>query len=181
MGKVSIGLRGWRFDEVEVFAEDGTVRPLDNMPADTRDRILRLSGLMEEPCDCCYLKYGEDEVRRCRPAQVIYGEPMGEVLLCSVHEADFVYWFQEKGGRRFAGEGELKDRFHEWFADGGRAPEGFEGVEHVEQAPEAVPEAPDPTEELPGLEEELRALAPGEREALDVDLSDLDLDLDLDG
>jgi len=181
MGKVSIGLRGWRFDEDDVFAADGTVRPLDNMPEDTRQRILRLSGLMEEPCDCCYLEYGDAQVRQCRPAQVIYGEPMGEVLLCSVHETDFVHWFRAAGGRRFAGETELKDRFHEWFADGGRAPDGFEGVEHVEEDPDDAPEAPDPSEELPGLEAELRALAPGERDALDVDLSDLDLDAGPDG
>jgi hypothetical protein len=181
MGKVSIGLRGWRFDEDDVFAADGSVRPLDNMPEDTRQRILRLSGLMAEPCDCCYLEYGEAQVSQCRPAQVIYGEPMGEVLLCSVHETDFVYWFRAADGRRFAGETELKDRFHEWFADGGRAPDGFEGVEHVEKDPDDVPEAPDPTEELPGLEAELRALAPGERDALDVDLSDLDLDAEPDG
>jgi hypothetical protein len=176
MGKVYIGLRGWRFEEDEVFAADGTVRPLDNMPEDTRERVLRLSGLMGEPCDGCYLIHGQEAVDQVRPASVIYGEPGGEVLLCGKHETDFVYWFQEAGGREWAGEAELKDRFHEWFADGGRAPEDFGGVEHVEEAPDEVPEAPDPQRELPGIEEELAALNDEEREALDVDLSDLDID-----
>jgi len=175
MGKVSIGLRGWRFDEDAVFADDGTVRPLDNMPEDTRERILRLSGLMDEPCDACYLRYGEGEIEQCRPAQVIYGEPMGEALLCSVHEADFVYWFREDGGHGHAGETELRDRFHEWFADGGRAPEDYAGVEHVEADPDDVPDAPDPERELPGLQEEIEAMDDDELDALDVDLGDLDL------
>jgi hypothetical protein len=173
MGKVSIGLRGWRFDEDEVFAADGTVRPLDNMPEDTRERVLRLSGLMEEPCDACYLTY--EDVQQCRPAQVVYGEPMGEVLVCSVHEPDFVYWFREAGGRQWAGETELRDRFHEWFADGGRAPDEYDGVEHVEADPDDVPEAPDPQAELPGLQEEIDAMDDEELDALDVDLTDLDL------
>jgi hypothetical protein len=176
MGKVSIGLRGWRFDEDAVFADDGTVRPLDNMPEDTRQRVLRLSGLMGEPCDACYLVYSDEAVEQCRPAQVIYGEPGSEVLLCTVHETDFVYWFRERGGRELAGEPELPDRFHEWFADGGRAPEDYEGVEHVEQDPESVPEAPDPQRELPGLEAELAAMDDAELDALDVDLGDLEFD-----
>jgi len=175
MGKVSIGLRGWRFDEDEVFAADGTVRPLDNMPPGTRQRILRLSGLIGEPCDACYLLYGQDEIERCRPAQVIYGEPGGEVLLCNAHETDFVYWFRKAGGQAVAGETELQDRFHEWFADGGRAPEAFGGVEHVEESPEDVPEAPDPQAELPGIEAEIAAMDDEELARLDVDLSDLDI------
>ena len=174
MGKVSIGLRGWRFDEEEVFDANGRVRPLDNMEPDTRERVLRLSGLMGEPCDACYLLYADDDVERCRPAQVIYGEPGGEVLTCLRHEADFVYWFQEGGGRQFVGETELKDRFHEWFAGGGRAPEGFE-VEHVEESPDDVPEAPDPQAEIPGIEEEIAQMPDEEIDALDVDLGDLDL------
>jgi hypothetical protein len=173
MGKVSIGLRGWRFDEDEVFAADGTVRPLDNMPEDTRERVLRLSGLMEEPCDACYLVH--EDIQQCRPAQAVYGEPMGEVLLCSVHEPAFVYWFREAGGREYAGETELRDRFHEWFADGGRAPDDYAGIEHVEADPGEVPEAPDPQAELPGLQAEIDAMDDDELDALDVDLTDLDL------
>jgi len=175
MGKVSIGFRGWRFDEDEVFGSDGRVRPLDNMDPDTRARILRLSGLLGEPCDACYLKFSDDDIERCKPAQVIYGEPGGEVLLCNAHENDFVYWFQEAGGRELAGETELKDAFHEWFADGGRAPEAF-AVEHVEEDPDAVPEAPDPQSEIPGIEEEIEQMPDEEIEALDVDLNDLDFD-----
>ncbi len=175
MSKVSIGLRGWRFDEDEVFAADGTVRPLDNMPPETRQRVLRLSGLIGEPCDACYLLYGRNEVDRCRPAQVIYGEPGDEVLLCTAHEADFVYWFQAAGGRDRVGDEDFADRFHEWFVEGGRAPEAFEGVEHVEQAPDEVPEAPDPGAELPGIEEEIAAMDDDELDAVDVDLGDLDI------
>jgi hypothetical protein len=180
MPKVSIGLRGWRFEEAEVFEQDGGYRPLDEMPQDAANRISRLSALVTEPCHACYLIHGSADVGRCNVAEIVYGEPMAEVLLCAEHEPDFLYWYREAGGEAHRGEAELRDAFHEWFADGGRAPEEFEGVEHVEAAPDDVPEAPDPTEELPGLEEELEALAPGEREALDVDLSDLDLDADLD-
>ena len=175
MGKVSIGLRGWRFDEEEVFAADGTVRPLDNMPPETRQRILRLSGLIGEPCDACYLLYGRDEVERCRPAQAIYGEPGGEVLLCNAHETDFVYWFQEAGGRELVGADDFDDRFHDWFVEGGHAPEEFGGIEHVEEAPDEVPEAPDPEAALPGIEEEIAAMDDAELDAIDVDLSDLDI------
>ena len=174
MGKVSIGFRGWRFDEDEVFAADGTVRPLDNMPPETRQRILRLSGLMGEPCDACYLTHGQEAVEQVRPAQVIYGEAGTEVLLCNAHETDFVYWFQEAGGRGLAGEDDFADRFHEWYADGGRAPEEFPDVEHVEEAPDDVPEAPDPQRELPGIEEEIAAMDDEELDAVDVDLTDLD-------
>ena len=40
MGKVSIALRGWRFDEAAVFTNDGELRPLDEMDQDTRERIV---------------------------------------------------------------------------------------------------------------------------------------------
>jgi len=175
MGKVSIGFRGWRFDEDEVFDSNGRVRPLDNMEPDTRERVLRLSGLFGEPCDACYLQFSDDRVERCKPAQAVYGEPGGEVLLCNAHEADFVYWFQSAGGREFAGEAGLKDRFHEWFAGGGRAPEAF-AVEHVEESPGGVPEAPDPQAEIPGIEAEIEQMPEEEIEALDVSLSDLEFD-----
>ncbi|PSP50592.1 hypothetical protein BRC67_09235, partial [Halobacteriales archaeon QH_3_68_24] len=82
---------------------------------------------------------------------------------------------QEAGGQAVAGETELGDRFHEWFADGGRAPEEFGGVEHVEENPDDVPEAPDPQSELPGIEEEIAAMDDEELARLDVDLSDLDI------
>ncbi|MFB6174112.1 MAG: hypothetical protein ABEI39_05655 [Halobacteriales archaeon] len=175
MGKVSIGLRGWRFDEDAVFDSNGEIRPLANMDEDTRERILRLSAMMGEPCDACYLIHGEENIRRCNPAQAIYGEPLGEVLLCDDHEADFVYWFQEAGGTEFAGQRELQDAFHQWFVDGGRSPEGFE-LEHVEEDPDDVPEAPDPGEELPGLEEEIEQMDDDELDALDLDLRDLEFD-----
>ena len=144
MGKVSIGLRGWRFDEDEVFTEDGEYRPMDEIPADPRKRLVRLQALVASPCDACWLIHGDENVHECNVAEVVYGEPLGEVILCSDHEPDFLYWFSETGGDRFKGQQELQDEFHEWFADGGRAPEGYGGVEHVETDPDDVPEPPEP-------------------------------------
>ena len=175
MGKVSIGLRGWRFDEDAVFDADGKIRPLANMDADSRERIVRLSAMMGEPCDACYLIHGEENIRQCNPAQAIYGEALGEVLLCDDHEADFVYWFQEEDGKEFAGQRELQDAFHQWFVDGGRSPDDYE-LEHVEEDPDSVPEAPDPEDELPGLEEEIEQMNDEELDALDLDLSDLEFE-----
>ncbi|MFB6142040.1 MAG: hypothetical protein ABEJ30_01705 [Halorientalis sp.] len=174
MSKVNIGLRGWRFDEDEVFGEDGELRPLNAMEPDTRERILRLATMMGEPCDACYLVHGDEDIAQCNVARVIYGEPKGEVVLCADHEPDFLYWFREAGGRQHAGETELADAFQEWFDDGNRAPEGYGGIEHVNTDPEAVPD-PDPAEELPTLEEEIEKLDDEELDALGVDLDDLDL------
>jgi hypothetical protein len=175
MGKVNIGLRGWRFDEDEVFDDDGELRPLKFMDPDTRERLVRLASSMGEPCDACYLIHGDEDIQQCKVARVIYGEPLGEVLLCADHEADFLYWFRAVGGREYAGDTELQDAFHEWFADGGRAPEGYEGIEHVNTDPEDLPEPPDPNEALPTLEEELERLDDETVDALGVGLDDLDL------
>jgi hypothetical protein len=175
MGKVNIGLRGWRFDEDEVFDDDGELRPLKFMEPDTRERLVRLASSMGEPCDACYLIHGDEDIQQCKVARVIYGEPLGEVVLCADHEADFLYWFRAVGGREYAGDTELQDAFHEWFADGGRAPEGYEGIEHVNTDPEDLPEPPDPNEELPTLEEELERLDDETVDALGVGLDDLDL------
>ncbi|WP_152041064.1 hypothetical protein [Salinigranum salinum] len=144
MSKVSIGLRGWRFEEREVFAETGEFRPLAEIPEDARHRLVRLSLIVDRPCDACYLVHGEKD--RCRAATIVYGEPLDEVLLCDHHEADFLYWFREEGGRELAGDDAFRDAFHEWFADGGRAPEGYAGLEHVETDPDALPDPPDPKE-----------------------------------
>ncbi|MFC6726869.1 hypothetical protein ACFQE1_21330, partial [Halobium palmae] len=130
MAKVSIGLRGWRFEEGEVFTEDGEFRPVDEMPADARERLVRLVGIVTDPCDACYLVHGGAELRRCNEAAIVYGEPGDELLLCEEHEPDFLYWFREDGGREFAGEERFRDAFHEWFAAGERAPEGY-GGRHV--------------------------------------------------
>jgi hypothetical protein len=175
MGKVNIGLRGWRFDEDEVFDDDGELRPLKFMEPDTRERLVRLASSMGEPCDACYLIHGDEDIQQCKVARVIYGEPLGEVLLCADHEADFLYWFRAVGGREYAGDTELQDAFHEWFADGGGAPEGYEGIEHVNTDPEDLPEPPDPNEALPTLEEELERLDDETVDALGVGLDDLDL------
>jgi len=175
MAKVNIGLRGWRFDEDEVFDDNGRIRPLGAMDEDTRARVLRLTERLTDPCDACWLAYGDDRIEECAPAEVIYGEPRGEVILCADHETDFVYWFREVADEDVIGTVQLQDAFHEWFFDGGRAPEGYAGVEHVDNDPDAVPESPDPTEELPGLEEELEQIDDDDLDALDVDLDELDL------
>lgn len=146
MAKVSVGLRGWRFEEGEIFDQDGEFKPLDEIPADPKERLVRLLALIEEPCDACYLIHGETDVQRCRPAEIVYGEPGSEVLLCGVHEADFLYWFREEGGSQLKGDPELQDAFHEWFAEGNRAPDDYSGLDHVETDPETLPEPPGPQE-----------------------------------
>ncbi len=143
MAKVSIGLRGWRFEEETVFTSDGEIRPLDEMPPDARDRVLRLSALVGSPCDACWLIHGERNIKRCRAADVVYGEPLSEVVLCTSHESDFLYWYREEGGDAYRGSEDLEEAFYEWFADGGRAPEGYIGVEHVDTDPGDLPEPPD--------------------------------------
>jgi len=175
MAKVSIGLRGWRFDEDEVFDDAGEIRPLATMEPDTRQRIVRLSSLVAEPCDACYLVHGEEDVRQCRQATVVYGEPLGEALLCDTHEPDFLYWYREAGGNAYRGETELRNAFHEWFADGGRAPEGYAGIEHVEEEPDRLPQAGERAGELPSLEEELEEMDDGDLDALELDFDELDL------
>ena len=154
MGKVSIGLRGWRFEEDDLFTDDGNWLPVMEIPEEPRQRLLRLQVVIGKPCDACYLIHGEEEKRRCREAAIVYGEPLEEVLLCDDHEADFLYWFRERGGSDLVGEETFRDAFHEWFDDGGRAPEGYAGLEHVEEAPDDLPDLPDP-EELYDLDEEL--------------------------
>jgi hypothetical protein len=163
MGKVSIGLRGWRFDEDEVFTDEGEFRPLEEIPQDPRDRLLRLQALVGSPCDACWLIHGDENIDECTVAAVVYGEPLSEVVLCSEHEADFRYWFAEAGGSRYKGSEELEDAFHEWFLDGGRAPAGYGGIEHVETDPDDVTEPPDPDPE------DLEVEIPGEeRERIDL-------------
>ncbi|NHX35517.1 MULTISPECIES: hypothetical protein [Halolamina] len=185
MAKVSVGLRGWRFDEDEVFTEDGEWAPLDEMPDDARNRLLRLGLLMDQPCDACYLEYGEEEKRRANPAAIVYGEPGDEVLLCDDHEADFLYWFREEGGSELAGEERFRDEFHEWFVAGNRAPEGYGPDEHVEEAPGDMPNLPTPEEAQRRLEQavdfeekryDLRAAEGDDEEGDDLDVADLDLD-----
>jgi hypothetical protein len=153
MSKVSIGLRGWRFDEREVFTEAGEFRPLAEIPEDARHRLVRLALIVDRPCDACYLVHGESEKKRCREATIVYGEPLDEVLLCDHHEADFLYWFREDGGRALVGDDGFRDAFHEWFAGGGRAPEGYAGLDHVETDPDALPDPPAPEEIQRRLEE----------------------------
>ena len=146
MAKVSIGLRGWRFDEEAIFDENGEYKPLEEMPEEAADRLRRLYYLVEEPCDACYLEYGEEEIQRCNQATIVYGEPLAEVLLCESHEPDFLYWFREEGGNDLRGQDGFDDAFHEWYADGGRAPAGYGGLEHVDADPDGLPNPPQPEE-----------------------------------
>ncbi|WP_144900826.1 beta/alpha barrel domain-containing protein [Halobellus captivus] len=164
MAKVSIGLRGWRFDEEEVFTEEGEFRPLDSVPDDTRKRLIRLTYLQEKPCDACYLIHGEAEKRRCNQAEIVYGEPMEEVLLCSDHEADFLYWFREEDGKDAVGTETFRDSFHEWFLADNRAPDGYGGLEHVDTDPATLPTPPDPAE----LNRRLNENYEGERKRINL-------------
>ncbi|MBP1922138.1 hypothetical protein J2751_001143 [Halorubrum alkaliphilum] len=159
MAKVSVGLRGWRFDEEEIITEDGELKPLDEIPEEPRERLVRLVALVEEPCDACYLEHGESEIHRCREAEIVYGEPRGEVLLCPEHEPDFVYWFREAGGSDHKGTMEFGDRFHEWIAAGNEAPDGYASVEHVDEDPDGLPDLPDQQE----IQERVEAGFEGER------------------
>lgn len=174
MGKVSIGLRGWRFDEEEVFTDAGELRPIDELPQDTRERLVRLSVVAGAPCDACWLIHGDENIAACNVASVVYGEPLDEVVLCDEHERDLVYWYREEGGQQYRGTPAFQDRFHEWFDDGGRAPDGYVGLEHVETDPDATPR-PDPDTEMADLDAALADLDDDELEALDVDLSELDV------
>ncbi|RJS97743.1 hypothetical protein [Halococcus sp. IIIV-5B] len=164
MGKVSIGLRGWRFDEGAVFDADGDVKPLEAMDHDTRHRVVRLRQLVGSPCHACWLIHGDDDLDACHEAASVYGEPLHEVVLCEHHEPDFLYWFREESGASYRGEDELQDAFHEWFADGNRAPEGYGGIEHVDTDPSGVPAA------VGG------SAADVERQATAVDLDGLDFE-----
>ena len=159
MAKVSIGLRGWRFDESDVFEDDGSFKPVPEMPPDARQRIVRLAALVTKPCDACWLVHGDENIERANVADVVYGEPLSEVLLCSDHEPDFLYWYREEGGAEYRGEAELQDAFYGWFDDGGRAPDGYAGLEHVETDPDDLPDPPSPDR---------------------IDPDDLDVDMDVD-
>jgi hypothetical protein len=169
MGKVNIGLRGWRFEEDEVFTEDDEFRPMDEIPDDPRKRLVRLQALVGSPCDACWLIHGDENLRECNVAEVVYGEPLSEVVLCYEHESDFLYWFSEAGGSQFKGEERLQDEFHEWFLDDGRAPEGYGGLEHVETDSEDAPEPPEPDQEALNVE-----LPEEEQERIDLRGMDLD-------
>jgi hypothetical protein len=139
MTKISIGLRGWRFDESTVFTDSGEFRPLASMPSDVRERLLRLNVLIDEPCDVCQLTIGAEDIGRCRPAAIVYGEPDAEVLVCDPHEPSFMFWYREQGGADLAGDVAFQSAFHRWIAAGNRAPPGYEGLEYVEEDPAAVP------------------------------------------
>jgi len=139
MSKISIGLRGWRFDESTVFTDTGEFRPLESMPDDDRQRLLRLNVLIDEPCDVCQLTIGAEDIGRCRPAAIVYGEPGAEVLVCDPHEPTFIHWYREAGGADLAGTAAFQASFHRWVAAGNRAPAEYRGLEYIEEDPAAVP------------------------------------------
>jgi hypothetical protein len=170
MGKVSIALRGWRFEEDEVFDDDGRIRPLEEVEESTRERLIRLRVVAGEPCDACYL-VNEDKAD-CNVARIVYGEPLSEVLLCPDHETEFLYWFREAGGTEFRGDSQFADIFHEWFAAGNRAPDGYGGIEHVDTDPDRIP-APDMGEDVPELEEAIEELDDEALDDLGMDYSEL--------
>ncbi len=171
MGKVSIALRGWRFDEEEVFDEDGELRPLEEMPEETRRRLIRLRVVVGEPCDACWLI--EEERADCNVARMVYGEPLAEVLLCPDHEPEFLYWFRESGGSDYKGQSDFADAFHEWFAAGNRAPDGYGNDDHVDTEPDNVPHPTPDVDELPTFEEALEEIDDEELDALGMDYSDI--------
>lgn len=166
MGKVSIGLRGWRFEEADVFTETGEFKPLDEIPRADRARLARLPVLLSGPCSACWLIHGDDDLDACNVPVAVYGEPLSEVALCTEHEPDFHYWFHHRDGIEYRGQDELQDAFYEWFAAGNRAPSDYEGIEHVDTDPDGVPApSPPPTEDL-----ELDPPTDGER----IDLREFD-------
>ncbi len=155
MGKVSIGMLGWRFDEAAILDDDGEFLPFEEMAPEDRKRIVRLGSIYNAPCNACWLIHGDADLEACNTAQYVYGEPLDEVILCEEHEPDFVYWFRREGGDEYRGTDGLEDAFFEWFADGGRAPEGYEGMEYVETDPDDLPEPPTVSpEDHPELTEE---------------------------
>ena len=167
MTKVSIGFRGWRFEEGDVFDEHGDLRPFDEIPEDARNRLLRLTAIVGESCDACWLEHESNDPGAGDMAEIVYGEPLAEVKLCADHEADFLYWFRECGGEQYAGRAALSREFHDWFDDGNRAPEGYGGLDHVDQAPEDLPD-PTQSERLQEVEDQVAGLDQAERDALDV-------------
>jgi hypothetical protein len=180
MGKVSVGLRGWRFDEAEVFDADGNWLPLGEMSEDDRQRLVRLRILLDMPCSACYLEHGENAEDDYNHPTCVYGEPLHEVLLCDEHEPDFYFWYLEDGGEQHRGTEAFQDEFQEWFAAGNRAPEWYDGPDHVDTDPESLPEPeaeePDPEAFIPEGAEDVRVDL---REGMDpegIDAEDLDLD-----
>ena len=164
MAKVSIGLRGWRFEESEIFTEEGEFRLLDEIPDDTRQRLVRLTYLQGEPCMACHCIYGDEEKHRCKEATIVYGEPMAEVLLCNEHEADFLYWFRERDGADTAGTDSVQTGFTKWFTNGNRSPDDYGGLEHVATDPDSLPSPPDADELTRRLNQEYD----GKRKRIDL-------------
>lgn len=175
MSKVSVALQGWRFDEEAIFDGDGDLKPPEEMPEDARYRIIRLAQIGGDACDACWLIHGEANIDRANQGDIVYGEPMAEVLLCEDHETDFLYWFREAGGDAVAGEARFPDEFHEWFAAGNRAPADYQGIEHVERDPGAFGVYDGAACGLDAVSEELEATGQVEAAAMDVDLDALDL------
>lgn len=176
MSKVSIALRGWRFDEDAVFETDGgELKALEEMPEDVRHRVIRLAQIGGDACDACWLLHGEADIDRANAGDIVYGEPMAEVLLCADHEADFLYWFREAGGRAYAGDAAFPDEFHEWFAAGNRAPDDYAGLDHVESDPTAFDVHGAAACGLDAVSDELAETEQVGAAAMDVDLDALDL------
>ncbi|ERG94656.1 hypothetical protein [Haloquadratum walsbyi] len=169
MSKVSIGLRGWRFEESEIFTEEGEFRSLSEIPDDTRQRLVRLTYLQGEPCMACHSVYGDEEKHRSKEATIVYGEPTSEVLLCGEHEADFLYWFREINNADTAGIDDVQMVFMQWFENGNRSPDGYGGLEHVVTDPDSLPSPPDADELTRRLNEEYD----GKRKRIDLQTGEI--------
>jgi hypothetical protein len=139
MGKVSVGLYGWCFNESDIFNESGHFIPLSEMPLDTSRRMSRLTSIIGSPCDICWSIHGDKDLSLCEVARVVYGEPFEEVLLCFNHEKDFIYWFREEMGFEQSEKPEFKNMFYDWFSNSNGAPDSYTGIEHVSTDQSSLP------------------------------------------
>ena len=112
--KVCIGLRGWRFNPDDVFDSEGRIKKPEDIPEGQRERIARLSDIVGNACHVCMLLHPDAGWDEWVKADVVYGEPRHEVLMCDEHEDVFETWFFDEGGKALKGSEELQYEFHEW-------------------------------------------------------------------
>ncbi len=114
---------------------DGRVRPLrpgaGNSPA-----VRVLAERVSTPVTPAGL-FTATKTSNSATSRIVYGEPMGEVLVCSDHEADFLYWFREEGGEPTAAKRRSAE-FHEWFQGGNRVHRMEHSDVHVQRTPAEV-------------------------------------------
>ncbi|MFB6283315.1 MAG: hypothetical protein ABEK59_05185 [Halobacteria archaeon] len=115
--KISIGLRGWRFNPDDVFDADGNLKSPEEIPEDQRERIARLPDIIGNACHVCMLLNPDEGWDEWTKATVVYGEPRHEVLTCDDHEPVFETWFFDEGGEALKGSDNLADTFHAWIKE----------------------------------------------------------------